>query len=89
MGESSETNKLKPGDRRKENKPMRNCDLCGAHFSANANELSGGRLLCDKCKEEPRCDCGTPGPTWHGPRDGHRQFMCDRCWLQLPEHMKE
>lgn len=32
--------------------------------------------------DESVCTCGNSA-TWHGERDGHRQFCCDECWQLL------
>lgn len=29
----------------------------------------------------PPCECGSPRAAWHGNRAGHRERLCDACWL--------
>lgn len=42
-----------------------------------------GRTMVEAfLNKRPPCDCGEANACWHGPRNGHRQYMCDKCWKE-------
>lgn len=42
------------------------------------------KITADNDPRRPKCTCGAEAD-WHGPRDGRRQFCCDRCWDENQE----